>query len=94
MWKQSKRMSKPYRKNIIKMHKALIHPILFLCSLPIEPAYFAALSADKKLFSDAYNKKIILVAPTTLMATLRTVERIWRLERQKQKRRRNRQSRR
>ena len=50
--------------------------------MPIEPAYFAALSADKKLFSDAYNKKIILVAPTTLMATLRTVERIWRLERQ------------
>lgn len=50
--------------------------------MPIEPAYFAAVSADEKLFSDAYDKKIILVAPTTLMATLRTVERIWRLERQ------------
>ena len=62
--------------------RGLNSPDFVFMFMPIEPAYFAALSADKKLFSDAYNKKIILVAPTTLMATLRTVERIWRLERQ------------
>ncbi len=50
--------------------------------MPIEPAFFAALSQDQQLFSDAYDKNIILCAPTTLMATLRTVERIWQLERQ------------
>ena len=50
--------------------------------MPIEPAFFAALGQDQQLFSDAYNKNIILCAPTTLMATLRTVERIWQLERQ------------
>ncbi|WP_423907999.1 DNA recombination protein RmuC [Candidatus Spongiihabitans sp.] len=50
--------------------------------MPIEPAFFAALSQDQRLFSDAYDKNIILCAPTTLMATLRTVERIWQLERQ------------
>ena len=50
--------------------------------MPIEPAFFAALGQDPQLFSDAYDKNIILCAPTTLMATLRTVERIWQLERQ------------
>lgn len=52
--------------------------------MPIEPAFFAALGQDHQLFSDAYDKNIILCAPTTLMATLRTVERIWQLERQNQ----------
>jgi DNA recombination protein RmuC len=50
--------------------------------MPQEAAFFAALNADPQLFSDAYNKKIIFCAPTTLLATLRTVERIWQLERQ------------
>ena len=47
-----------------------------------EPSLLSALQTDSKLFLYAYDKNIILCAPTTLMATLRTVERIWQLERQ------------
>ena len=50
--------------------------------MPVEPAFFAALKESPLLFSDAYDKNIVLCAPTTLMATLRTVERLWRVERQ------------
>ncbi|MGZ8935432.1 MAG: DNA recombination protein RmuC, partial [Methylobacter sp.] len=37
--------------------------------------------ADERLFSDAFEYKIVVVTPTTLLATLRTVENIWRYER-------------
>lgn len=50
--------------------------------MPIEPAFFAALKEAPGLFPDAYDKKVVLCAPTTVMAILSTVERIWRLERQ------------
>ena len=48
--------------------------------MPVEPAFFAALKESPPLFSDAYDKNIVLCAPTTLMAILQTVERIWRTE--------------
>lgn len=44
----------------------------------------AALQADQHLFQDAYARHIILVSPTTLLASLRTVENIWRHEKQNQ----------
>ncbi len=50
--------------------------------VPIEAAFMAAMQQDPMLFQDAYDKHIILVSPTTLMATLRTVENIWRYEKQ------------
>ncbi|KUJ84667.1 DNA recombination protein RmuC [Microbulbifer flavimaris] len=50
--------------------------------VPIEAAYMLAMQADPGLFRDAYDKHIVLVSPTTLMATLRTVENIWRYEKQ------------
>ncbi|MGU9951042.1 MAG: DNA recombination protein RmuC [Gammaproteobacteria bacterium WSBS_2016_MAG_OTU1] len=50
--------------------------------MPIEPAFFAALRESPDLFLYAYNKKIILCAPTTIMATLRTVAHIWRMDKQ------------
>ncbi|GAA5523681.1 hypothetical protein Maes01_00230 [Microbulbifer aestuariivivens] len=50
--------------------------------VPIEAAYMLAMQADPALFRDAYDKHIVLVSPTTLMATLRTVENIWRYEKQ------------
>lgn len=62
--------------------KGVKAPDFVFMFMEIEPAFFAALRESPELFSDAYNKKIILCAPTTLMATLRTVERIWQLERQ------------
>ena len=53
-----------------------------LLFMPIEAAFIAAFQADEKLFSDAFEHKIIVVTPTTLLATLRTIENIWRYERQ------------
>ncbi|MDI1301649.1 MAG: DNA recombination protein RmuC [bacterium] len=52
--------------------------------MPVEAAFMLAVEHDKALFSEAFDKKIIIVSPTTLLATLRTVESIWRYERQNQ----------
>jgi DNA recombination protein RmuC len=52
--------------------------------MPIEPAFVAAFHHDENLFSEAFEHKIIVVTPTTLLATLRTIENIWRYERQSQ----------
>lgn len=50
--------------------------------VPIESAFMAAFEHDQAMFRDAYEKNIIVVSPTTLLATLRTVQSIWRYERQ------------
>ncbi|MCA0891943.1 DNA recombination protein RmuC [Microbulbifer agarilyticus] len=50
--------------------------------VPIEAAYMLAMQADPEMFRFAYERQIVLVSPTTLMATLRTVENIWRYEKQ------------
>jgi DNA recombination protein RmuC len=50
--------------------------------VPIEPAYSLALQTDQSLFQNAYDKGVVIVSPTTLMATLRTVANIWRYEKQ------------
>lgn len=51
-----------------------------LIFVPIEAAFMLALEHDHTLFRDAYDKGIILVSPTTLLATLRTIHNIWRYE--------------
>ncbi|MFN3587059.1 MAG: DNA recombination protein RmuC, partial [Moraxellaceae bacterium] len=50
--------------------------------MPVEAAFMLAVEHDPALFREAFKKKIIIVSPTTLLATLRTVESIWRYERQ------------
>ncbi|GLS26677.1 DNA recombination protein RmuC [Marinibactrum halimedae] len=50
--------------------------------VPIEAAFLLALQASPELFKEAYDHHIVLVSPTTLLATLRTVENIWRYEKQ------------
>ncbi|MFT5889788.1 MAG: DNA recombination protein RmuC [Zhongshania sp.] len=52
--------------------------------IPVEAAFMAAFEHDPDLFRSAYEKNIIVVGPTTLLATLRTVQSIWRYERQNQ----------
>lgn len=59
-------------------------PDFVLLFMPIEPAFVAAFQHDENLFAEAFEKKIIVVTPTTLLATLRTIENIWRYERQSQ----------
>ncbi len=53
-----------------------------LMFMPIEPAFTTAFQEDPQLFSWAFERKIIVVTPTTLLATLRTIENMWRFERQ------------
>ncbi|MEE9339009.1 MAG: DNA recombination protein RmuC [Methylococcaceae bacterium] len=53
-----------------------------LLFMPIEAAFITAFQADEKLFTDAFEHKIVVVTPTTLLATLKTIENIWRYERQ------------
>ena len=50
--------------------------------LPVEPAFALAVQHDQTLFTEAFDKNIALVGPTTLMATLRTIQNIWRYEHQ------------
>jgi DNA recombination protein RmuC len=53
-----------------------------LVFVPIEAAFITALEQEPALFRRAYDRNIIMVSPTTLLATLRTVQSIWRYERQ------------
>lgn len=53
-----------------------------LMFVPVEPAYLLALQADPSLFQQAYDKGVVMVSPTTLMVTLKTVASIWRHEKQ------------
>ncbi len=53
-----------------------------LLFVPIEAAFSTAVQEDAELFSDAFSKNIMIVAPSTLLATLRTIQNIWRYEQQ------------
>ncbi len=59
--------------------KTLDFVILFI---PIEGAFMLAASKDNNLFKTAFENNIMLVSPSTLFATLRTIENIWRYEHQ------------
>ncbi|MGI9283960.1 MAG: DNA recombination protein RmuC [Pseudomonadales bacterium] len=50
--------------------------------IPIEAAFMLAFEHDQALFQQAYDRNVIIAGPTTLLATLRTVQNIWRYERQ------------
>lgn len=50
--------------------------------MPVEPAFMLAFQSDEKLFNDAFDQRIVVVTPTTLLATLRTVSSLWSIERQ------------
>jgi len=50
--------------------------------LPIEPALSLAIQNDMNLFNEAFEKNIVIVSPSTLLATLRTIASIWRQEHQ------------
>jgi len=52
--------------------------------IPVEPAYLLALQHDAALFQECFDKRIMPVGPSTLLATLRTVAHIWRNEQQNQ----------
>ncbi|MEJ6772856.1 MAG: DNA recombination protein RmuC [Porticoccaceae bacterium] len=49
-----------------------------LIFVPVEAAFVLALDHDPEMMRDAYDRGIILVSPTTLMVTLRTIKNLWR----------------
>ncbi len=57
-------------------------PDFVLLFIPIEASFAAALQADHGLYNYAWDRKIVLVSPTTLLATLRTVNSVWKQEKQ------------
>lgn len=55
-------------------------PDFVLMFMPLEPAFSIAVQSKPEIFSYAWERKIVLVSPTTLLATLKTVASIWKLE--------------
>lgn len=53
-----------------------------LMFIPIEGAFAAAIEEDTKLMAEMYSRKVIIVTPTTLLATLRMIEYFWQHQRQ------------
>ena len=57
-------------------------PDFVLLFVPIESSFSLAVQIDAGLFGDAWDKRVVIVSPSTLLATLRTIASIWKQERQ------------
>jgi DNA recombination protein RmuC len=55
-------------------------PDFVLMFVPVEPAFAAALRERQELFEDAFTRNVMIVSPTTLLISLRTIASIWRYE--------------
>jgi DNA recombination protein RmuC len=63
---------------------ALNTPDFVLMFLPIESSFSIAIQQDIELFNYAWDRRIVIVSPSTLIATLKTIESIWKREKQTQ----------
>jgi len=59
-------------------------PDFVLLFIPIEPAFAIALNEDATLYNRAFDKNIVIVTPTTLLATLRTIDSMWTNQKQQE----------
>lgn len=59
-------------------------PDFVLLFIPIEPAFAIALNDDATLYNKAFDKNIVIVTPTTLLATLRTIDSMWTNQKQQE----------
>ncbi len=57
-------------------------PDFVLLFMPIESSFGIAVQMDTELFNYAWDRKIVIVSPSTLLATLRTIASIWKQEKQ------------
>ncbi|MGE6354463.1 DNA recombination protein RmuC [Flavobacterium sp. NPDC079362] len=59
-------------------------PDFVLLFIPIEPAFAIALNEDPTLYNKAFDRNIVIVTPTTLLATLRTIDSMWTNQKQQE----------
>ncbi len=57
-------------------------PDFVLLFMPIESAFSMSITYKADLFSDAWDRRVVIVSPSTLLATLRTIASMWKQERQ------------
>lgn len=68
-------------KNYQELHQ-INSPDFVLLFVPIESSLSIAVQMDSELFNFAWDKRVVIVSPSTLLATLRTIASIWKQERQ------------
>jgi len=68
-------------KNYQDLYK-INSPDFVLLFVPIESSFSIAVQKDAELFNFAWDRKVVIVSPSTLLATLRTIASIWKQERQ------------
>jgi len=73
-------LSKKQYQNIPELH-TLDFVMLFI---PVEPAYLLLMQHEAGIWNEAYDKRILLISPTNLIAALKMIESIWRQEKQNQ----------
>jgi DNA recombination protein RmuC len=59
-------------------------PDFVLLFIPIESAFAVALNEDTTLYNKAFEKNIVIVTPSTLLATLRTIDSMWTNQKQQE----------
>lgn len=70
-------------KNYHDLYK-IESPDFVLLFIPMEPAFAIALNDDTTLYSKAFERNIVIVTPTTLLATLRTIDSMWTNQKQQE----------
>ncbi|RXQ96577.1 DNA recombination protein RmuC [Ancylomarina salipaludis] len=77
---------KSHIKGLAEKHyqssETLNTPDFVLMFVPIESSFSVAVQADQELFGYAWDNKVVVVSPSTLLATLRTISSIWKQENQ------------
>ncbi len=68
-------------KNYSDLHK-INSPDFVMLFIPIESCFSIAVQQDAEIFNYAWDKRVVIVSPSTLLATLRTIASIWKQERQ------------
>ncbi len=62
--------------------EGILSPDFVLMFVPLEPAFMEAVRMDPRLFEEAWEKRIVIVSPSLLLASLRTVASVWKIENQ------------
>lgn len=68
-------------KNYAELY-SLNSPDFVMLFIPIESCFSIAVQKDAELFNYAWDKRVVIVSPSTLLATLRTIASMWKQERQ------------